>query len=926
MWKKEHYFEAFSMEKRLEIRYLRQPSLSHNGEQEKDNHFKKRTSFMEEQMQPEFTQDHNRVIQVNIEEEMKTAYIDYSMSVIVGRALPDVRDGFKPVHRRVLYGMNELGNNSNKPYKKSARIVGEVMGKYHPHGDSAIYDTLVRMAQEFTMRHTLVEGQGNFGTQDGDPPAAMRYTEVRLQKFAEAMLEDIEKDTVDFQSNFDDSLEEPTVLPTRIPQLLVNGSSGIAVGMATNMMPHNLSEVVDGCIAYIDNKELTAEELMQYVKAPDFPTGGVIFGMEGVKQGLLTGRGRVVVRGKCHVDTKPSGREQIVITQVPYQVSLDGLTDKIGQLVNEKVIEGIAHVNNESNKREGTRIVLDLKRDGVANVIINQLYKFTELQTSFGINNVAISKGRPRIFNLRDLISEFVDFRMEVIIRRSKFELKKAEEKAHLLEGYLKVIADRDHLDAAISIIRASATPEEARNGLIKKSTEDKWFLPDTMFDEAAKLHYVQGIGLSEKQAQAILELRLQRLTGLEREKIIEEFNELMKTISRLKELLGDEGLRFNLIKEELLEVKHKFGEPRKTEIQYLADEMNMRDLIEEEDVVITISHLGYIKRTPATDYRQQRRGGRGAIGSKTRQEDYVEHLFVANTHDTMLFFTEKGRCYWLNVYEIPEGEKQGKGRAIQNLMQIPQDDKIRAIINVKNIEDKEFVQNHYIILCTKKGIIKKTSLEDFSRPRATGVNAITINEGDQLLEARMTDGNAEVMMAVKSGRAIRFPEEKVRPTGRGAIGVGGIEVDDATDEVIGMICVDKDEKEKTVLVVSEKGFGKRTAIDEYRITNRGGKGVKTINITEKTGNLIGILDVTEQEDLIITCKSGITLRTSVNSIKEAGRATQGVILIRLDGDDAIAAISKIEEQEEEETNTTEIINPQDEPTDASSEQQQPTE
>jgi DNA gyrase subunit A len=881
---------------------------------------------MEEQMQPEHTQDHNRVIQVNIEEEMKTAYIDYSMSVIVGRALPDVRDGFKPVHRRVLYGMNELGNNSNKPYKKSARIVGEVMGKYHPHGDSAIYDTLVRMAQEFTMRHTLVEGQGNFGTQDGDPPAAMRYTEVRLQKFAEAMLEDIEKDTVDFQSNFDDSLEEPTVLPTRIPQLLVNGSSGIAVGMATNMMPHNLSEVVDGCIAYIDNKELTAEELMQYVKAPDFPTGGVIFGMEGVKQGMLTGRGRVVVRGKCHVDTKPSGREQIVITQVPYQVSLDGLTDKIGQLVNEKVIEGIAHVNNESNKREGTRIVLDLKRDGVANVIINQLYKFTELQTSFGINNVAISKGRPRIFNLRDLIAEFVEFRMEVVIRRSKFELKKAEEKAHLLEGYLKVIADRDHLDAAISIIRASATPEEARNGLIQKSTEDKWFLPETMFDESAKLHYVQGIGLSEKQAQAILELRLQRLTGLEREKIIEEFNDLMKTISRLKELLADEGLRFILIKEELTEVKNKFGEPRKTEIQYLADEMNMRDLIEEEDVVITISHLGYIKRTPATEYRQQRRGGRGAIGSKTRQEDYVEHLFVANTHDTMLFFTEKGRCYWLNVYEIPEGEKQGKGRAIQNLMQIPQDDKIRAIINVKNIEDKEFVQNHFIILCTKKGIIKKTSLEDFSRPRATGVNAITINEGDQLLEARLTDGKAEVMMAVKSGRAIRFPEEKVRPTGRGAIGVAGIEVDDASDEVIGMICVDKEEKEKTVLVVSEKGFGKRTAVDEYRITNRGGKGVKTINITEKTGNLIGILDVTEQEDLIITCKSGITLRTSVHSIKEAGRATQGVILIRLDGDDAIAAISKIEEQEEEEVQTTEIANPQNEQLDASSEEQQPTE
>jgi DNA gyrase subunit A len=867
-------------------------------------------------MQPELTNDNDRVVQVNIEEQMKTAYIDYSMSVIVGRALPDVRDGFKPVHRRVLYAMNELSNNSNKPYKKSARIVGEVMGKYHPHGDSAIYDTLVRMAQEFTMRHTMVDGQGNFGTQDGDPPAAMRYTEVRLQKFAEAMLEDIEKDTVDFQSNFDDSLQEPTVLPTRIPQLLVNGSSGIAVGMATNMMPHNLSEVIDGCIAYIHNKEITAEDLMQYVKAPDFPTGGIIYGMEGVKQGLLTGRGRVVVRGKCTIETKSSGREQIIITEVPYQVGLDALTDKIGQLVNDKTIEGIAHVNNESNKREGIRIVIDLKRDAVANIIINQLYKFTELQTSFGINNVAISKGRPRIFNLKDLIAEFVEFRMDVVIRRSKFELKKAEERAHLLEGYLKVINDKDHLDKAIAIIRASGTPEEAKKSLIEKSVSENWHLPDNLFNEDAKLHYTQGVGLSEKQAQAILELRLQRLTGMEREKIIEEFNELMKTIGKLKSLLANEQLRYDLIKTELEEVKAKFGEPRKSEIQFLAEEVNMLDFIKEEDVIITVSHLGYIKRTSATEYRQQRRGGRGAIGSKTREEDYVEHLFVASTHNTMLFFTEKGRCYWLKVYEIPEGEKQSKGRAIQNLIQIPSDDKIKAIIDAKDLDKKETLEGKYIILCTKKGIIKKTALEDFSRPRTTGINAITIVEGDELLAARMTDGNCEIMMAVKSGRAIRFPEEKVRPTGRGAIGVAGIEVDKNNDEVVGMICVNKGDTEKTILVVSEKGYGKRTRLidedgeDVYRITNRGGKGVKTINVTEKTGKLVGILDVSEKEDLIITCESGITLRTSIATIKTAGRNTQGVILIRLDAEDAIAAISTIEESEEEETVTdNEITN-----------------
>ncbi len=827
---------------------------------------------------PEQTTDNDRIIPVNIEEQMKTAYIDYSMSVIVGRALPDARDGFKPVHRRVLYAMNELGNTYSKPYKKSARIVGEVMGKYHPHGDSAIYDTLVRMAQDWTMRNTLVDGQGNFGNQDGDPPAAMRYTEVRLHRFAEAMLEDIEKETVDFQLNFDDSLQEPTVLPTRIPQLLVNGSSGIAVGMATNMMPHNLQEVVDGCIAYIENKEITIDELMKHVKAPDFPTGGIIYGMEGVKQAMLTGRGRVVVRGKCHIDTKQSGREQIVITEVPYQVNRDSLADRIGQLVNEKVVEGIAHVNNESNKREGTRIVVDLKRDAVAQVVINQLYKFTELQTSYGINNVALSKGRPKILNLKDLISEFVEFRMEVVIRRAKYDLRKAQERAHVLNGYLIAL---DHLDEVIRLIRNSDNPEIAKSNLINA-----------------------GWGLDEIQAKAILELRLQRLTGMERDKIKEEYDELMNTIEGLQELLANEPLRFELIKTELLEVKNKFGNERKSEIQYLADEMRIEDLIEKEDVVITISHLGYIKRTSASEYRQQRRGGRGAIGSKTREEDYVEQLFVASTHHTLLFFTEKGRCFWLKVYEIPEGEKQGKGRAIQNLIQIPSDDKVRTIIDIKNLEDKEFVASHYIVLCTKKGIIKKTLLEDFSRPRANGVNAITIIEGDQLLEAKMTDGSSEIMMAVKSGRAIRFIEEKVRPTGRGAIGVTGIEVDDTTDEVVGMICIKNEDTSRTVLVVSENGFGKKTSLldadgeDVYRITNRGGKGVKTINVTEKTGKLVGILDVSETEDLIITCKSGITLRTPVNTIKTAGRATQGVILIRLDADDAIAAISKIEEKE----------------------------
>ncbi len=821
-----------------------------------------------------------RIIPVNIEEQMKTSYIDYSMSVIVGRALPDVRDGLKPVHRRVLYGMSELSNTSNKPYKKSARIVGEVMGKYHPHGDKAIYDTMVRMAQDWAMRYKMIDGQGNFGSEDGDPPAAMRYTEVRMEKFAEAMLEDIEKETVDYQLNFDDSLKEPMVLPTRIPQLLVNGSSGIAVGMATNMMPHNLSEVIDGCIAYIDNKEISCEELIKYVKGPDFPTGGVIYGFEGVKEGLLTGRGRVVLRGKVDIEMTRSGREKIIITQVPYQVNRDLLTAKIGDLINDKAIEGVSDVNNESNNKEGTRIVVELKKDAVAQVVINHLYKQTELQTSYGINNVALVRGRPRVLNLKDLITEFILFRHEVVVRRTQYELRKAEERAHILEGYIIAL---DNLDAVIKLIRESSTPNIAQEGLI------------TQF------------GMSEIQAKAVLELRLQRLTGMEINKIREEHAEIMRLIEHLKLILANEDMRYDIIKTELLEVKEKFGDERKSEIVYVGDEINMLDLIEDEDVVVTISHLGYIKRTSAAEYRQQRRGGRGAKGSSTRQEDYIEHLFVASTHHTLLFFTEMGRCFWLKVYEIPEGDKTSKGRALQNMIQIPPDDKVRAIIDIKSLEDEEYVNNHFIVLCTKQGIINKSRLKDFSRPRQNGINAITIREGDQLLEAKLTDGKCEIMMAVKSGRAIRFPEAKVRPTGRGGIGVAGIDVDDATDEVVGMVCVNVEDKTKTVLVVSANGYGKRTFLDDpetgeanYRITNRGGKGVKTISVTAKTGSLVGLLAVTEAEDLMITCVSGITIRMPVNQISEQGRATQGVKLIRVDEGDEIAAITQLDEKEVE--------------------------
>ena len=832
-----------------------------------------------EQNNEEFISNRGKIIPVNIEEQMKSSYIDYSMSVIVGRALPDVRDGLKPVHRRVLYGMYELGNTSSKPYKKSARIVGEVMGKYHPHGDTAIYDTMVRLAQEWNMREPLIDGQGNFGSQDGDPPAAMRYTEVRMKKIAEAMMDDLDKETVDFQLNFDDSLKEPTVMPTKIPQLLVNGSSGIAVGMATNMMPHNLDEVIDGCIAYIGDREITIDELMKYVKAPDFPTGGIIYGYEGIKTAMHTGRGRVVLRGRTTIETDAKGREKIIITEVPYQVNRDALTQKIGDIINDKLVEGISNVNNESNNKEGTRVVIDLKKDAVAQVVINQLYKFTDLQTSYGINNVAIVKGRPKTLNLKDLIREFVEFRLEVVTKRTEFELRKARERAHILEGYIIAL---DNLDAVIKLIRESSTPNIAQDGLM------------TTF------------AMTEIQAKAVLELRLQRLTGMEIDKIREEHAGLMKEIERLIELLANEGMRFDIIKAELQEVREKFGDARRSEIVYVGDDMNMLDFIEEEDVVVTISHLGYVKRTSATEYRQQRRGGRGSKGSSTRNEDYIEHLFVASTHHTLLFFTEKGRCFWLKVYEVPEGDKTSKGRAMQNLIQIPPDDKVRAIIDVKNFKDEDYVKGHYIVLCTKQGIIKKTDLEDFSRPRQNGINAINIQEGDQLLEARLTDGNCEIMMAIKSGRAIRFPEEKVRSTGRGGIGVYGIQVDDTTDEVVGMVCVNRTDKTKTIMVVSEKGFGKRTPLvdedgeDVYRITNRGGKGVRTLNVTEKTGRLVGLLAVSETEDLMITCVSGVTIRMSVASIRPQGRATQGVKLIKVDEGDAIAAVTQLEEQEEE--------------------------
>lgn len=812
----------------------------------------------------------NRIIPINIEDQMKSAYIDYSMSVIVSRALPDARDGLKPVHRRVLYGMLDLGVTSGKPYKKSARIVGDVLGKYHPHGDLSVYDTMVRMAQHWSMRYPLVDGQGNYGSIDGDPPAAMRYTEARLRKITEEMLADINKDTVDFQLNFDDSLEEPTVLPTRIPNLLVNGASGIAVGMATNMAPHNLTEVIDGTIAYIDNRDIEISELMTYVKGPDFPTGGLIYGYNGVKEAFETGRGRIVMRGKAEIETTKSGKEIIIVTEIPYQVNKSDMIKRTADLVQEKKIEGISEIRDESSK--DIRIVYEIKRDANANVVLNNLYKHTALQTSFSVNNIALVKGRPQMMNLKDMIHEFVEHRHDVVIRRTKFELAEAEKRAHILEGYLIAL---DHLDEVIKLIRNSDTPEDARVGLMER------------------------FALSDIQARAILDMTLRRLTGLERDKIKEEYAELMKTIEYLKEVLADESLRFKIIKDELVEVKEKYGDERRSHIVHSAEDLRMEDFIDDEEVVITISHNSYVKRTPLTEYRVQGRGGKGAIGSTTRDEDFTEHIITASAHNYLLLFTEAGRCFWLRAFEIPEGSRTSKGRALQNIINIPKDEKIKAYIKVTNLKDQEYLENNFIIMCTKKGTIKKTSLEAYSRPRANGINAININEGDQLLEATLTNGSSEIVMALRSGRAIRFNESTVRPMGRTATGVRGITLASEKDEVVGMISVNN--QETTVLVVSEKGYGKRTDIDDYRITNRGGKGVKTINVTDKTGELVAIKGVTDENDLMIINKSGIVIRIGVESLRVMGRATQGVKLITLKDTDEIASVTKVERQEDEE-------------------------
>jgi len=812
-----------------------------------------------------------RIIPINIEEEMKTAYIDYSMSVIVSRAIPDVRDGLKPVQRRVLFGMNEMGNNYNKAYKKSARVVGEVMGKYHPHGDSSVYEAMVRMAQEWTLRYPLVDGQGNFGSVDGDPPAAMRYTEVRLQKIAEEMLADIDKETVDFQLNFDDTLKEPIVLPSKLPNLLINGASGIAVGMATNILPHNLSEVITGLVALIDDKEITVEKLIKHVKAPDFPTGGIIYGYDGVKDGFLTGRGKVVVRAKADIETLKNGRERIIVTEIPYQVNKAVLIQKTYELMADKRLEGISEIRDESD-RDGMRIVYELKRDVIPNVVLNNLYTYTSLQTSFGINNVCLDKGRPKLMNLRDMLQAFIEFRLDVLVRRTKYDLSEAEKRAHILEGLLIAI---DNLDAVIKLIRASQTPEEALNGLIEK------------------------FKLSELQGKAILDMTLRRLTGLERDKIKAEYKELMKMIEYYKSILADEVLRYQIIKDEMLEIKEKYGDERRTQIIRTTEDINIEDLIHEEDVVITISHLGYMKRTSLTSYRRQGRGGKGAIGGSAREEDFIEYLFVASTHNYMLLFTEKGRCYWLKVYEIPEGNKTAKGRAIQNLINMPSDDKIKAFVNVKDLNDTEFLKNNFVIFCTQKGVVKKTTLEEYSRPRASGINAIDIREGDHLMEVRTTTGTSEVIIAVKSGKAIRFNESNVRAMGRTAAGVRGINLDSKNDEVVGMVCVDKDDKTATILVVSEKGYGKRTDLDEYRVIHRGGKGVRTLNITPKTGKLIAIKDVTDENDLMIINRSGVSIRMAVKDIKVQGRNTQGVRLIKLNDTDEIAAVAKINEQPE---------------------------
>jgi DNA gyrase subunit A len=835
--------------------------------------------------------EQDRIIQVNIDEEMKSSYIDYSMSVIVSRALPDVRDGFKPVHRRVLFGMNELGNNSDKPYKKSARIVGEVMGKYHPHGDSSIYGTLVRMAQHWSMRYPLVDGQGNFGSVDGDSPAAMRYTEARLRKLSEDMLIDINKDTVDFQLNFDDTLKEPVVLPTRIPNLLVNGASGIAVGMATNMAPHNLTEVVDATVAYIENKDIEIAELIKYIKAPDFPTGGIIYGYNGVKEAFETGRGRVVVRSKVEIETDAQGREKIIVNEIPYMVNKVELIKAVVALVEDKRIEGIAHINDESD-REGMRIVIDIKRDANSNVVLNKLFKMTALQSSFSVNNIALVHGRPRMLNLKDLIHYFVEHRHEVVIRRTQYELAEAEKRAHLLEGFMIAL---DNLDEVIQTIRDSKTPEEARNRLMER------------------------FGLSEIQSRAIVELRLRQLTGMEQDKLRAEYQEVLALIASLKEILEKVELRMQIIKDELIEVKAKYGDARRTQIVYASEDFNPEDFYSDDEMIITISHLGYIKRTALTEFRSQGRGGVGSKGSDSRDEDFIEYIYTASMHNTMLFFTQKGKCYWLKVYEIPEGSKNSKGRAIQNMLNIDSDDKVNAFIRVKGLTDSEYINSHYLVFCTKNGVIKKTSLEAYSRPRQNGVNAITIREDDQVIQVRLTDGNAEVVMANRNGRAIRFNESKVREMGRTATGVRGMMLDDdGQDEVVGMVCVNKDSSE-TIMVVSQLGYGKRTLLDEhddegnivmengepvaiYRVTNRGGKGVKTMNISDKTGKLVSIKSVTDENDLMIINKSGITIRLRIADIRTMGRATQGVRLINLEKrNDEIASVCKVPSEPDEE-------------------------
>ncbi len=820
-----------------------------------------------------------KIIPVNIEDEMKGAYIDYAMSVIVARALPDVRDGLKPVHRRVLFGMNDLGVGYNKSHKKSARIVGEVLGKYHPHGDTSVYDAMVRMAQEWSMRYPLIDGQGNFGSVDGDSPAAMRYTEVRLKRIADSILDDIDKETVDFRLNFDDSLEEPTVLPSKVPNLLVNGSSGIAVGMATNMMPHNLSEVVDGIIAYIDNREITVPELMQYIKAPDFPTGGTIFGIGGVKEAYETGRGRLIVRGKSEIEEQ-GGRLRIVIQEIPYQVNKAMLVKKIADLMHEKKIEGIADVRDESD-RNGMRIAIDLKKDANAQVVLNKLYAYTPIQTSFGINNVCLVNGRPRLLPLKDLIKYFVEFRHEIVVRRTKFDLRKAEERAHILEGLLIAL---DHLDEVIALIRASATPDIAKDGLMS------------------------NFGLSEIQSKAILEMRLQRLTGLERDKIRAEYDEVMAMIAKYKAILENETMRMDIIKEELLELKQLFGDKRRTEITFDESEISLEDIIENEKVVVTVSHLGYIKRTSLTEFREQARGGRGAKGGATREEDFIEQVFVANNHNYILIFTELGKCYWQKVYQIPEGAKTSKGRPIQNLIQLGQEDKVVAFANIEKLNDEAFLDSHYIVFCTKQGVIKKTPVRDFSRPRNNGITALSFKEDDKLLSVSITDGTSEILMAVRSGKTIRFPESKVRSMGRSAAGVYGIDIAESGDEVVGMVTLSQEQKSThSVMIVSEKGYGKRSDLEEYRVTNRGGRGVLTLKVTEKTGQLIALLSVQESDGLMIVNKSGITIRIPTHSISLQGRNTQGVRLINLQTDDEIASVTKVPKEEEVEVVDAEV-------------------